>query len=949
VQQHSLPLIGRKKEVQEVAGVFRATGRDTARTLLVTGRAGSGKTAVVHQARQTVAAEGGKVLRLDWAAAESPPGPAALADTVCGVLAKIHDGRLPVRVTTVRRVQWRSSGRGGDLPLLSVMGEVLADAAHFVPFALLLDGAERMPQPTASALALLLRAFRPAGIPVVIAGRSAPAGFGGGPHLSAAADQVLELPPLSASVIGELIARRLGRPVEPGLVAAVSRSLGPLAGNPGAVLSVLATLEERGGLLELDGRLCLAEPEGRLRLRADVAELGRLGWPDAPPDAETLETASVLARLLGRAPLWLEDLNHVTEPAGPLAEPVGRTVDRMVKDGVLAVDRVGRITFAVPALAAALRALPTSLDARVVHARIVTAVTDRLGAATAGTCHPRLSDHVHAAGRILDDTLAVPLLVNAARRHARANGPRAVRACLSALRRLPPGDHRTPGILREAAAIGLGYGGHAEVLALAEPLLACLKAPHGADRDGLQSATRVWALASLHEHRFGYVDDAERPYRAELGRMAAAAPFAALSGRYGMGPVHPWPEPEGGDADESGGPLPSSAELRLLAAAVGDGAGIERARRALPKDALDETAMDRLQEAAAYGDLADALKAVLGDRYVGAGASTAGRYHSLVRDYLAGHWDDALSVALRIEARGRAEGMGEVCQPARALAAEIHGVRGDLAQAREWLGLIPESVTHPLIARVRLGVMYRSGWADEAFAEAWRGVKRARQDGLLAGLDGLLLRIISFGLLEESSVPAARRALEELEALNEEAPSLIAREALLIGRGAVLRDADTALAGHRLVLQRGDRFLAVFSAHSMAKASDDPRPWLAEAARDAGRLKAGRNVRAMLGQSARRHNMPLPRSRSTSEKLSERDIRLLEMVSDGATNRQIAARLACSEKTVEQRLTRLYQRTGWRSRVELAAAWLDGSLARLGLVPDAQPSPTAARSGPGES
>ncbi|MFD4814841.1 hypothetical protein, partial [Streptomyces sp. NPDC058418] len=47
--------------------------------------------------------------------------------------------------------------------------------------------------------------------------------------------------------------------------------------------------------------------------------------------------------------------------------------------------------------------------------------------------------------------------------------------------------------------------------------------------------------------------------------------------------------------------------------------------------------------------------------------------------------------------------------------------------------------------------------------------------------------------------------------------------------------------------------------------------------------------------------------------------------------------LACSEKTVEQRLTRLFRRTGCRSRVELAAAWLDGSLARQGLVPDAGP------------
>ncbi|MFH9554625.1 helix-turn-helix transcriptional regulator [Streptomyces sp. NPDC017435] len=50
------------------------------------------------------------------------------------------------------------------------------------------------------------------------------------------------------------------------------------------------------------------------------------------------------------------------------------------------------------------------------------------------------------------------------------------------------------------------------------------------------------------------------------------------------------------------------------------------------------------------------------------------------------------------------------------------------------------------------------------------------------------------------------------------------------------------------------------------------------------------------------------------------------MVSDGATNRQIAAELACSPKTVEQRLTRLFRRTGTRSRTELTATWLSGTL-----------------------
>lgn len=52
----------------------------------------------------------------------------------------------------------------------------------------------------------------------------------------------------------------------------------------------------------------------------------------------------------------------------------------------------------------------------------------------------------------------------------------------------------------------------------------------------------------------------------------------------------------------------------------------------------------------------------------------------------------------------------------------------------------------------------------------------------------------------------------------------------------------------------------------------------------------------------------------------------MELVSDGFTNRQIAMAVRVSEKTVESHLTHLLARTGCRSRVELAAAHLEGKL-----------------------
>ncbi|MDH6630469.1 DNA-binding CsgD family transcriptional regulator [Streptomyces sp. LBL] len=932
--QHSAPLIGRDDEVGEVVEVLRSSGT-AARSLLITGGAGCGKTAVLEQARRVAVVEGAKVLRLGWEGAEGTAGSAALADAVCGVLAKIHDGRLPARVTAVRRVQLRTTGRGSQVPLLSTLGEVLADAAHYVPFALVLDDVQRMPAQTASALGLLLRAFRPAGVPVVMASRPMGPGPADGTQLPAAVDRMLELPPLPPVDIGALIAQRLGRPVEPSLATAVLRSLGPLAGRPAAVLSVLACLEESGGLLEINGEVCLAEPEGELRLTADTMELG-IGGPEALSDADVLGTAALLARMVAGAELSLDDL-HRLKPQGGQLETVVRTLDHLVKGRVLTVDDGGRIAFAVPAFAAALRSLHAPDDVRSLHARIVTSVTDRLGAAAAGAGQPRLAEHAVAAGSMLDDALTVPLLRAAVRRR-QADWPWAARGYRTALRRLRWDDSRMPDLLRESAGVSLRYADHSAVLELGEPLLACLNVPHGEKRGGLGWVTRAWALSALHEHRTQH-EGADPRYRTALERAPDAAELLALGGLYGIGPTvmkpprsRPAADHVPAPGDESGSELvPTPVEVRLIAAAVGSNAEFERARRGLPRDALGEVALDRLRNAAGFGDLAGALEAVLGERYVGAGNSTAVQYHAMVRDYLAGNCDSALSAARQVEARGRSGSTAGVGQLARALAAEIHLQRGEFARALKWLELIPRSVTHPLVARVRLKSRCFSGDREQAVAEAWRDLREARERGLLAGVEWLTLGIMWDGMAEDSP-EAMRQALEELEALHEQMASSTTHEAVLLGRGLVYRDVDSVLSAYRLVQQRGDAFLTAHCCQFLAEVSDDPQPWLAEATRILYSLGARRPIG--LRRVARQRNLSLPRNRAVSEELSEHDVRLIELVSEGSTNRQIAAGLVCSEKTVEQRLTRLFQRTGCRSRAELTAAWLDGSLAGLGLVPD---------------
>ncbi|MYX62108.1 helix-turn-helix transcriptional regulator, partial [Streptomyces sp. SID8382] len=179
---------------------------------------------------------------------------------------------------------------------------------------------------------------------------------------------------------------------------------------------------------------------------------------------------------------------------------------------------------------------------------------------------------------------------------------------------------------------------------------------------------------------------------------------------------------------------------RLLAAASSGGDALRAARADLPPGGPGDTALEPIRTAAGYGDLAGAFAAVLDDwRHTNWG-SVAERYRAMISAYTAGQWDEALSCARRIEAYVRGPGAAGPSGPAL-LAAEIHCTSGEQQRALAWLGQVPDTVVHPLGGWVRPGMRYRSGNPDEAFEGGWRDVRRARESGLLEGLERLLGRL----------------------------------------------------------------------------------------------------------------------------------------------------------------------------------------------------------------
>ena len=65
--------------------------------------------------------------------------------------------------------------------------------------------------------------------------------------------------------------------------------------------------------------------------------------------------------------------------------------------------------------------------------------------------------------------------------------------------------------------------------------------------------------------------------------------------------------------------------------------------------------------------------------------------------------------------------------------------------------------------------------------------------------------------------------------------------------------------------------------------------------------------------------------RTPTADLTPAQVRVAELVANGSTNREVAARLFLSERTVENHLSQIYTKVGVRSRTQLARRWHEHS------------------------
>jgi DNA-binding CsgD family transcriptional regulator len=894
--------LGRDAEFEALLGFLERLRAGPA-ALVLTGEAGIGKTTVLEAGLAEARARGYLVLACRAGSAEARLSFVGVGDLLDGVVADV----LPALPRAQRRALTVALGLGESatapeprllgLALLNVFRRLAAKR----PLLVAVDDLQWLDAPSAELLAFALR--RLGGRPVGLLATTREAGD---PTLPDFESERLEIGPLSLGALQRLLRDRLAaRPPRPVLRRIHERS----GGNPFYALELGRALLERG--------------EERLpaSLRSLVA-----GRVERLPE----ETRALLAVLAASAQPTLALVRALDGEAA---------LEAAEREDVVTVEGT-RVRFTHPLLAAAALEAATSRERRSAHRRL---------AALAGDPEQR-ARHLALAADGPDETVAAALDTATAAALARGALGAAAELAEQALALTPPEDRaatyrrrleaarrcRTVGEAdRQRALLRQALDDAATEHEQAEPLwqLAMLAADErdgatarGLIREALERAAGDDELAAeIHldafwveggyggalEHAQAALEHAERSGERALQAMALTA-LAHSSFSHGLGFRRELFE-RARELERTAGFIDAerrpSTRYGLTVKWAGD---IERSR-------------ELLEEAAAKAQEDDDVSAAVVF------------YYLAWLHLIAGEWQRALERAdesWQIAVDAARDGDAAAAVLTRAIV-EAHLGRLDDAQAH--LDEIRQLVGDP-----------ERDLADDEVLWAWGAalvaVSSGRPESAVEQLEPVLTRLWERGLEEPGYHPwfptyadallqvgRVDDAWELTERLEQQAVRLQRRWALAMCahlRGAIhaargeheeaLAALERAVELHEGVGRPFDRawtLLAYGQTLRRAKRKRPARETLEEALRELERLGAALWAERARAELARIGGRPPSRGLTPTEE------RIARLVAAGKSNKEIAAELYVTVRTVETNLSRIYAKLGLRSRGELAA-WL---------------------------
>jgi DNA-binding CsgD family transcriptional regulator len=920
VRRTRLPIVGREAELAAVAN-FVAEAAAGPESLVLQGSAGIGKTAIWAEATAAAQANGVVVRSSRCSESEAVWAFAGLGDLLEDLPPDIVAG-LPDVQRRALHVALLASDEPAGVPGSRVVGvavlEVLRALSRSVPLLLAIDDVQWLDVSTRNVLSFALRRLVDEPVRLLVSYRT-----GGRPGPADEADlglagERLVVGPVTIGTLQRITQTRLGTTLSRPTLTRLHLATG---GNPMMCLEMARSLERRGGD---------PAPGEPLSVPADLRSLV----------SERLQGLSDGARrlLLVAAALGQPTVDAVTA-ALPDAGEAATSLREAVSAGVLEVDGE-RVRFTHPLIASVPYADLTPADRRQLHAGLAATVTEpeeRARHSALGSSHPsadvaasldvasRQARHrgsLDAAVELAelavtrtpaDDVDAVlRRTVEVADCYFLLGDPARARAALAkALEAAQPGPLRVPGLLLQAT-IASWEQGDAPVAALCDQALdeagadTLLQArchttfaetcPSGAaiDLGHAQSAIDLMeamtepppvllasALTNMATHRFrlGRGLDVSTLERAIVLQGKGITPTISERAELGLGMFLK-------SADRFDESRTWLTAMHTCAADEGDESALPVVLGHL---AILECWAGRLMIALQYASEGRAMLTRLGVRSPVLASSLP-----LALAHL-GRLDEARSLALQDIAADEALGyVSGLALHLRSLGFADLAAGDDAAAAehllRAWAISLDLGVAEPGILRLHadaVQALVTIGRLDQAQGMTDELEDSSRRNGT-PWATTMLSRSRALIAAGEGDVP---RALEELENAVVQHQSLPmpfeeARTRLLFGR--LLRRA-----GHRTAA-RQQLELALSSFERLGTP-----------------VQSAQASTELAGISGRRAQV---------EELTAVEERVAALVGEGRTNREVAASLFVSVRTVESHLGRIYRKRGVRSRTELATS-----------------------------
>ncbi|MEV4411441.1 AAA family ATPase [Catellatospora sp. NPDC049609] len=905
-------LHGRDDEQSALRRLVDGAAASRSGLLLLQGEPGSGKSALLRYVRTYATSRDVPVVQALGAQSESEFAFAGLHQLVHPLLS--HLSALPQAQADALRAALRLGPGHGDDRFLVSLGvlTLLAEAATPQGLVCLVDDAQWMDQPTVDTLLFVARRLQAEGVVLLLAQRD--------PGLDLLADPAL--PRLSLSGLGEqpaaaLLADRAAAPADP---AVVRELVARTHGNPLA-LAELGSLLDRA---QLAGREALPVP---LPLGAGV-ERAFLDWVRALP-------AATQTALLVAAAEELGDLTAVLAACRRLGlEP--SCLDDAEQANLIAIAGP-RIAFRHPVVRTAIYSGAPFTARRQAHE------------ALAAVLHPQAGDgrrawHMAAATVEPDEDVAAELQRTA--EHAQARGGHAsAAALLDRAARITPDPDTRADRLYKAARSSWQAGNATRAVELTDEAEALVRRP--------ATLAVILRLRGIIQLRTGVLTDAERTLTRAGELMAEHAPDEAA--RCFL---------QAADAASQAGDLDRFPRLYELVGQLHGGSpvtdctrlllhGMERiASRDFPRGR--QLLGEGIAAARALGDPMLEVWAGVGALYLGEVGQTTDLLHRVggiarsighlgalpgqlefmsLEEILSGRLDNAASLideGLRLSRETGQENMSAVHLSRMAM---VHAVRGEDEPCRESAAAALRIAT----AR-RIGVA--AGTARHALAALAMGRGRwAEAVRLLdqvvapeAGSGHPLLAFFSVHDRIEAAVRAgqpetAREALDSMESWQAGSTRGEARALLARCRALLEPDDDRAIAQYEqalalhdgsVPLERARTELLLGDALRRARRRLDARGHLRTALDAFERLGASpwaeraRHELRATGETARK------KEAAPEERLTAQELRIARMAAEGAPNKEIAAQLFLSHRTVEYHLYKIFPKLGVASRTDLA-------------------------------